>query len=230
MDRRERIGDMTETLRSAMEGAQAEIWTAMPGIVQSYDPAVMTAVVQPAVQGRIVDERGVASDVDLPLLPDVPVVFPAGGGFTLTFPIKPGDECLVVFGSRCIDGWWQGGQVSPAPDQRMHDLSDGFALVGPRSRAGALASVDIEYTQLRSDDGETSITVQPTKIVLAAQEVEIRADNITVAGKDGGNAAVDLTGTMGVSGDLSLDGGLASLRSHRHSGVQPGSGDTGTPI
>ena len=97
MDRRERWAEPVEALRAALDGRQAEMWTALPGIVQSFDPAAMTVSVQPAVAGRISDEAGKAASVDLPILPDVPVVFPGGGGFALTFPVAAGDECLVVF-------------------------------------------------------------------------------------------------------------------------------------
>ncbi|MDR2573960.1 MAG: hypothetical protein LBC94_06415 [Desulfovibrio sp.] len=162
MDRRERFDDPVEATRAALDGRQAEIWTALPGIVQSFDPAAMTVSVQPAVKGWIEDESGKGKPVNLPLLVDVPVVFPCGGGFTLTHPIKPDDECLVIFASRCIDGWWQAGGIGGTPDSRMHDLSDGIAIVGPRSQARKLdPAVDAENVQLRTDDGEAHITMMP---------------------------------------------------------------------
>ena len=141
-----RWAEPVEALRAALDGRQAEMWTALPGIVQSFDPAAMTVSVQPAVAGRISDEAGKAASVDLPILPDVPVVFPGGGGFALTFPVAAGDECLVVFASRCIDAWWQSGGVGEPMEPRMHDLSDGFALVGVRSQPHRLSPVS--YTHL----------------------------------------------------------------------------------
>ena len=70
MDRRERWAEPVEALRAALDGRQAEMWTALPGIVQSFDPAAMTVSVQPAVAGRISDEAGKAASVDLPILPE----------------------------------------------------------------------------------------------------------------------------------------------------------------
>ena len=110
MDRSERQNDPIESHRLAQEGHQAQMWTALPGIVTGFDPVAMTVSVQPAVQGSVKDETGNSKNVQMPLLVDVPVVFPCGGGFSLTYPIRVGDEVLVVFASRCIDGWWQGGQ------------------------------------------------------------------------------------------------------------------------
>ena len=157
IDRRERQDDPVESQRAALDGRQAEIWTALPGIVQSFDPVAMTVTVQPAVAGRVTDETGKTSSVNMPLLPDVPVVFPGGGGFTLTFPVASGDECLVVFASRCIDAWWQSGGIGEPMEPRMHDLSDGFALVGVRSQARRLSpAVDSENVQIRSTTAKRS--------------------------------------------------------------------------
>ena len=64
--------------------------------------------------GLLAKPEGGADLVPLPILPDVPVMFFGGGGMTITAPIKPGDECLVIFADRCIDGWWWLGGVHKA--------------------------------------------------------------------------------------------------------------------
>jgi hypothetical protein len=58
---------------------------------------------------------------------------------------------------------------------RMHDLSDGFAFVGPRSTPRVLSGVSTTATQLRSDDGATMVEVSPGKIRLQAVNVEVHA-------------------------------------------------------
>jgi hypothetical protein len=235
MDRRERTDDPVEAQRVALEGKQAEMWTALPGIVESFNPEAMTAAVQPAIKGRMEDESGLVSSVNLPLLADVPVIFPGGGGFTLTYPIKQGDECLVVFSSRCMDGWWQNGGVSDAPDGRMHDLSDGFAIVGPRSQAHKLATaVDCAGVQLRSDDGEVQITMLPDYTITAinpaaaltlgadgtisakanmaiiqeAPLLTLKVGGISMSGLSGEPTTADLAGTVKVDELISGDIGF----------------------
>lgn len=197
MDRRERVNDEVEATRAALEGKQAELWTALPGTVESFDPVAMTVVVQPNIKGQVQDERGKASSVNMPLLVDVPVVFPSGGGFTLTHPIKKGDECLVVFASRCIDGWWQNGGIGGTPDERMHDLSDGIAYVGPRSQPRKLdPPVDAENVQLRTDDGEAHVTMMPDYTIRALNpecSVQLNPDG-TITSK---NSATSVTQTPG---------------------------------
>ena len=223
MDRRERIQDPIEAIRTAMEGNQAEIWTALPAIVQSYNPASLTISAQPAVRGQVQNEADQNSSVSLPLLADVPVVFPCGGGFILTYPIKPGDECLVIFASRCIDAWWQSGGEGEQMDSRMHDLSDGFAIVGPRSQAAKLSPpAHAENTQLRSDDGENFVEISPagelslkakTSVTLDAPEIFIKGA-LTTTSQQGGATVATFNGTLNASQDVSAAG--ISLHNHDH--------------
>ncbi len=142
----------------------------MPGIIQSFNADPITATVQLAIKGIVHAPDGTARFVNMPLLVDVPVYFPRGGGCTLTFPVTKGDECLVVFAARCIDGWWQSGGVQAPIDPRIHDLSDGFAFVGFFSQATKIAGISTASTQLRSNDGATYIDLNPT-----SQKVKIVA-------------------------------------------------------
>ena len=86
---------------------------AMPGTVETFDPAKGTAEVQPAAAG-------------FPLLRDVPVFMP------VPFEVNPGDACLVVFADFDTDG-----EPGKPRSGRLHSLSDAFAFVGFR-KGGAL--------------------------------------------------------------------------------------------
>lgn len=208
MDIRERSGDLFEALRTQLDGRQVAIWTALPGIIQSFDPGEPggegpTCVVQPAIQGRVtsVDPgtgQATTKFVNLPQLLDCPVQFPAGGGCSLTFPVQKGDECLVVFASRCIDAWWAQGGVQPPMEARMHDLSDGFVLLGFRSNPRALANISTTTTQLRSDDGSTFVEVNPLGSV-----------NVTAPHGAVITGEVAITGSLDVSGNMTVGNGAS---------------------
>lgn len=174
MLREERQNDPIADLELAMDSAKGDIRVAVPGIIQSFDPTASTVCVQPAVREFIKQANGDSHETALPLLVDVPVVFPRGGPFTLTFPINCGDECLVIFGDRCIDGWWQSGGVQGQVEARVHDLSDAFALVGPFSQATKLSGISTENLQLRHNDGDCYIEITPGK------HVEVKAATMTL--------------------------------------------------
>jgi Phage protein Gp138 N-terminal domain len=182
MDRRERSKDPETAFRTAFRGLQTGMWTALPGLVQSFDPVAETCVVQPAIQALIrVPNSQTPVWVTMPLLTDCPVLFPSGGGFTLTFPIAHGDEGLVLFASRCIDNWWLAGGVQTQPELRMHDLSDGFVLVGPRSQPRKLSpQVNAANVQLRSDDGQAYVEITPGHVINLHTSTDI---NLSAGGK-----------------------------------------------
>ena len=127
MDRRELLNDERTAIQLMIDGTLNSIWTAVPAIIQSVDLTKMTVNCQPTikVKTQLPDQSYVY--VNLPLLLDVPVVFPNGGGFILTFPLAIGDEVLVVFSNQCIDAWWESGELSIPAEARSFDLSDGMA-------------------------------------------------------------------------------------------------------
>lgn len=257
MDQRERHNDPQLALSAALSGLQSGIWTALPGEIQSFNPAALTCVVQPTIKGQVQDQYGNFTSVAMPLLLDCPVFFPAGGGCTLTFPLTKGDECLVVFASRCIDSWWQSGGVQERAEYRMHDLSDGFVFAGVRSQPRVLGSVSTSTTQLRTDDGAAYIEVNPANHAIklktsgnadvnvggnltaeAAGNITMTAPQITLngavtingplnQGTGSAGGGATLLGPLAVSNDVTAGG--KSLKTHTHGGVQPGSGNTGAP-
>ena len=162
-----RSGDLAETFKSERDTTKNQIRVALPGIVQSFDPDAVTAVVQPAIRSVETDNDGNRITKNYPLLVDVPVVFPRGGGCTLTFPVKAGDECLVIFADRCIDFWWQNGGVQEPVDDRVHDLSDAFCIVGPQSQAQKISGISTSAVELRSDDGGTKLSLIPSSGAIA---------------------------------------------------------------
>lgn len=173
MDRRERYVDDEELLRAALEAHQTGVWTALPGIIQAFDVTSQTATVQAAIKISVPLQDGTYQSQALPLLLDCPVQFPGAGGFALTFPVEAGDECLVVFASRCIDAWWQSGAVSEQAELRLHDLSDGFVLLGFSSQPNVLENISPDTTQLRNQDASVVVELTPTVVNVTAPTVNL---------------------------------------------------------
>lgn len=242
------LGSKEQADAQLAQAIMSAMRVAMPGIIQSFDPDAVTAVVQPAIKGAEQDESGDEVSVNLPLLVDVPVVFPRGGGCTLTFPVKAGDECLVIFADRCIDFWWQSGGIQEPVDERMHDLSDAFCIVGPQSQAKKIGGISTTAAQLRTDDGSAFIEVA------AGHDVTVKTSGKLTASADGGteitSPEIILNGNVTINGNLSQgmgeSGGSAtmhgpvtvtndvtaggkSLMTHTHGGVEHGNDSTGEP-
>lgn len=100
----------------------------IPCVIQSYNNNKRTVECQPAIREKIINEDGTVQYVNLPILVNVPVVFPSCGSFEIDLPIVPGDECLVLFSDLSIDNFWLKGNVQNPVEVRRHDLSDGIAI------------------------------------------------------------------------------------------------------
>lgn len=219
----ERANPYEEGIETAIRAALALSWTSLPGQVVSFDPAKQTAAVAPTIQAVATAPDGTRSLVTMPLLLDCPVHFPEGGGAVFTFPVQPGDECLVVFADRCIDSWWQQGGIQPPAEFRMHDLSDGFVFVGFRSLPNVVTDMSMTSAEIRSLGGETRIALNPT-----GQTVEIAAPGGATINADVIiNGDLTVTGTIQAAVDVVAAG--VSLKTHKHGGVTVGAAQTGIP-
>lgn len=117
---------LSEPLRRALRQYGSALHVSLPGRVEQYDHTQQRANVLPLIKRRYADQ----SIESMPVIPDVPLVWPRAGGAQLTMPVKRGDGVLLVFADRSLDNWLsQGGEIEPN-DPRQHDVSDAVAIPG----------------------------------------------------------------------------------------------------
>lgn len=231
LDNPQRFDDPLATLKAAAANALTDTWTAMPGIIVSFDPVTLLAEVQVGIKSNVTAPDGSKSAIARSLLVDVPVCFPGGGGCTLTFPLADGDECLLIFAARGIDAWVEYGGTQESMPTRRHSMSDAFALVGVRSKARKLPQPAADTTQLRSDDGTTWVEIDPSGQLVnikAPGGMTIDAPNVNFTGKV--HISDDVTVDTKVTATTDVIGGGISLKTHPHSGVQSGGSTSGPPV
>ncbi len=185
---REISADMQAQTGDQIEAKLLNLHTSMPAIVIDYDRETRTLSAQPAIQRVFSEGEGLSGDVNLPVCVDVPVHFPSGGGYEITFPVSAGDECLLIFSERCIDGWFETGDPTTPRDFRQHDLSDAVAIVGIRSKARSKASwgggVEIsgKNGSIRLNDNAVKLGMGSAFFSLTEDRIEtnviIRAPNV----------------------------------------------------
>ncbi|MGQ6179719.1 Gp138 family membrane-puncturing spike protein [Serratia sp. IR-2025] len=215
--------DDTEIFDLNYERARSGLRVSLPGTIKSFDPESVTCEVELSTFGLSATAKRGSTSVDrikgedgyYPVIQDIPVVFPRGGGCTLTFPVKAGDECLVIFSDRCIDFWWQNGETQNTSRTRSHSFSDAFVIPGPQSQAKKISSISTSAAQLRTDDGSAFVEVA------ADGAVTITSSQITL------NGPVQVNGTITSTGDQTANG--ISQINHTHGGVQSGGSNTGKP-
>ena len=156
--------NMAESIRFAIRQSFKELYTCTPGIVESYDATTRRAVVMGAL--NIVKTDG--TEVERAEVRDVPVVFPSGGGFSMTWPLEPGDPVLLVYSQRGLSEWKKTFDVSAPDVDGFFSEKDAIAIPG----FGAPAE-EIEHLIAVGSDG---VRIKTTgTLAIEADDVTFRS-------------------------------------------------------
>lgn len=121
--------DLEEIISEIARLQTTKMFVGAVAVVVSYEDATQKASVRPVVRGSV---QGGGS-VRFPVLTNVPVRFPCGGGYSVTFPLKAGDFVWLDFGDRSLDDWLNSGQADVVPaSKRRFSISDAVAYAGVR--------------------------------------------------------------------------------------------------
>jgi Phage protein Gp138 N-terminal domain len=123
---------LTDAVRNAILYNLNGIHTSFPAEIVTYDYVTQSASVQPTINKSWTD----GTFTPMPILSNVPVIFPASGGASITFPVNTGDTCLIVCCERSIDEWLSTGGLVDPRDPRKLNLTDAVAIMGLVSFSG----------------------------------------------------------------------------------------------
>lgn len=128
-----------ELLQLAVETRLFEVHTSMPGQVVAVHSDASSkrqyCDVRPCLRRCLeADEASAVPFVEeeLPVIPRVPIGYPQGGGWFVSYPLQPGDFVTLVFSERSIDRW-----IATAKKARQQSISTGD--VGTHTLDGAIA-------------------------------------------------------------------------------------------
>jgi hypothetical protein len=156
----------------------------LPGIITRFDPVKQYASVRLVITENLIKATGGVEPKAIPDLEDVLVLFPGDANWCLTFPTVVGCECYVCFADMCINQWATfgclGSNTDPVPRnqelQRRHDLSDGFAILAPRSQPNTIPSFSTTSVELRSMDNSTKLQMDK------ANGIQLKTNHLSIAG------------------------------------------------
>lgn len=196
-------GNVVDNLSRLIDSKLKDIHTTTIGVIESFDSETQTATIQPAIKRVLVEETRetiIYTTESYPLLVNVPVIFPGGGDWFMTFPVKNGDECILFSMERSIGKWKKNGGVQdPSNYKRKLSFKDTVAMVGLNSKASSLPNFNASEPEIRNRGGDIKLTMT--------------------------EVSVDVTGDLIVSGDISATGDIIadseglipiSLKDHVH--------------
>jgi hypothetical protein len=195
---------MSGIFAAQREAILRDLRVAFPARVEAYDAARQAVRVQPLIRDFYENEEGNLATERLPVISDVPVLFPSGGGYFLTLPLIAGDVGLVVCTDRSLDRWLSAGGEVDAGDVRCHHLTDGVFLPGLYPFGGPRTGVSTTSAQIAKQGG-LSVSVGATHVGLGEENP---ADFVAMASKVE-DAINDLWSAMGTH-THSITGGTAN--------------------
>lgn len=135
---------LAEVIDHAIDERLADVHTAIPARVVSYDATKQMVSVQILVKTRDEAADGTVEARSIAVVHGVPIVWAIP---TATTPVPVGSFALLMHAERSVDRWLAGAgeEVDPA-DVRVFHLSDGFALLGLRPFGAPLSNVPTDST------------------------------------------------------------------------------------
>lgn len=197
---------LTEVIMSGIDKILANVHTAMPGRIESYDAGTQLAKVKPLLNRKYTTENQAK---ELPIISNVPVICPRTARAFIRLPIAAGDTVLLIFCERSIDRWLErGGTVDPL-DPEKFGLNGAVALAGLIPKAGAITpngdsgSIEVangsNYIEIKNDgeiyfkNGAASFQMDASgNVKITATKVTLESTNINL-GDESGSALVKIS-------------------------------------
>lgn len=204
---------LADVVKGATDATLGNIHTSMPGKVVAYDSLAQTVDVQPMCKRQLFTADGEKTYESLPLLAHVPVCFPRGGGYVVTFPLQAGDTVILVFSEAGLAEFLETGNEAEPWDTRRHHISNAVAIP----------------------------SISPDTAPLASGDNSARTAGIVI-GKDGANEQIRFaSGSIKLGADATdfvalsakVDAWMTEIKTkfnqHQHTSAAPGSPTT-TPV
>jgi hypothetical protein len=119
---------ISDVIRGAIEAFLAEVHTLKVGRVEKYDNTQQVANIKIVMRRPFNIGADEVDHEEIPLLYNVPVLWPRAGGFIVHLPIQEGDHILVGFTDDDISAWRTSGSESEPNDRRRHSLGSAVAF------------------------------------------------------------------------------------------------------
>ena len=183
----ERSG-FAQAFEDNFHSALLNVHTGMPGIIQSYNSETRRCSVRPAL-ALVTTHRM----LERAIVHNVPVIFPAGGGYTMTFPLSAGDPVWIAYSQRGIGNFKDDHGLAIPPPEGFFSAHDAvvFPGFGPRT----ITPVGFGLV-LQNDDGSTKIEINEDGIdIVTSGDVAIDGNDVTITG------SVNVVGSLSINGD-----------------------------
>lgn len=146
---------MPELLRRAVRAELAELALGcLPARVERYDASKQLVDVSILIRDFYRDEEGALQTWQPPVITNLPIVLPAGGGYVLMVPIAVGDTGCLMAGARSFDRWLSGNGDAVDPELYYRNaITDGCFVPGLFPFGAPRQSAPTDHAIIGKDGG-----------------------------------------------------------------------------
>lgn len=240
------VASLQALLEASFSNQVDNMYTSIPCVVVAVRDNGNGAMVdiQPTVNQKFVD--GTVSERSAIL--GIPVSFPMSGSSGISFPIKVGTTGLAIFSMRSIETWKNSSGGFSVPNNRAKfDKSDAVFFPGIQPPSVNLTQPSKHtYSHSNEDtvvfnnigtgaENEVRLKGDGTIVINTASKVEVNAGDVEVNSStstiNSSSVTVNASDTV-FNSDVSVNGMFTyngeEYSTHRHTGVQPGNGTSGS--
>ncbi len=156
-------------LKTAFDHEISNIHTALPGQITKYNSKLQKAEVMPNIQKKYYNGKV----IDMPVITNVPIVFPRSSEAFIKFPLKKDDGVLLIFSERALERWLSLGGIVEPGSNRKFDISDCIAIPGLYSFANPIPD-DSDNLVIKYKDG-TFVINNDNKMAFGNNDGELLA-------------------------------------------------------
>jgi len=209
----EQVPSLASLVNQAIDNRLKDVHTCMPGTIVTYDHNNLRAEVELSVKRVFVDrsqevEREIIQTI--PVLVDVPVMFPHGGAFHILFPVEVDDSCIVFFSERDFSIWYEESQTSPPGSNRKHSLSDSICFVGMYSKPDAAIISGKSNFNLQIRNGLNTVYIEMTPD--GSIDIISSSNNESITIEASGSDSVVNVKSTGASGVVNLEANTVNIK------------------
>lgn len=175
---------LLQTLKSVSNRTGEDIFCMRIGFIEEFHPEDLTAIVRLAQKKTIGQNQDGTQQVRDYALISAKVCYSSP---YMTYPLKQGDECLVLFSDTELESWFITGEALPEGYPRMHDITDAVVIAGIRSMPKMIeileSALHLFYygvdIQLK---GNELVINAPFQTLNAASQITLNAPDVNVTG------------------------------------------------
>ena len=171
---------LEEVLRNFFENRLKEIWTCFPAQVESYDEENDTVDCIPSIM-MIASET--FETIEPGILRKVPVVRHGGGGWRIKFPIRVGQQILILVSNRGLDDWKEKLEKGSMPDDGLWSQKDSLAF--PLSIGEDWKTAPTETFEITNESGDKKISIDTDSVDATVGDAKLSVSSTSASATNG---------------------------------------------